>query len=447
MSSLLTETDMPDQRRRDLRLVVVEGSTWSLLVGCGETYFAAYVLAMGFNELAAGLVASVPTVCGAALQLITPWGVSRLGSHKRWVVISAAIQALSLLPLIIGAAVGSLPLGIVYFAVALYWAGGWSAGAAWNTWVGTLVPPRIRTRYFAMRSRWVQIFTLFGLTIGAWVLQSTKSGGIERWGFVIAFGIAMCARLVSTWLLSRQSEPEPLPAGHRVVPVRELLGRFGKGRDGRLLAYMLAVQTAVQISGPFFSPYMLAQLRFDYWTYFGLIAIAYCSKILTMQWLGTRGSTLGTANILRIGGLGMIPLSALWIFGESFWWLAIVQVLAGTLWGFYEFATFLLLLEHVAPHERTSVTSMYHFAYASAAVLGSMIGAAILHWVAPGLVESTGSAYLVVFGASGIARIATVVLLLRLVRVSIPVRPVVTDAMSLRPNLGTVGDPVAAADE
>jgi hypothetical protein len=54
----------PDQdRRRDLKLIVLDGMAWSILVGCGETYFAAFVLSLGMGEVAAGLVSSVPMVC------------------------------------------------------------------------------------------------------------------------------------------------------------------------------------------------------------------------------------------------------------------------------------------------------------------------------------------------------------------------------------------------
>ncbi len=428
--------------RRDLKLITADGLAWSVMVGCGETYLAAMVLALGLGELAAGLVASIPLVCGATLQLISPFAVHRLGSHRKWVLICAFIQAMAFVPLMLAAIHGSMPTWAVFLAVSFYWAGGWGAAAGWNTWVGTLVPRRIRTRYFALRNRAIQATTLVALTTGAALLDSFERAGHPLMGFMIAFGLATLCRLISCGFLWRQSEPTPMPEGHRVVPLREMLGRFRGGRDGRLLGYMLMVQMAVQISGPFFNPYMLAQLEFHYWSYLGLIAVAYVSKIGTMHVLGTSGSRLGAQTILRIGGVGMVPLSAMWIVSDSYGWLMLVQVAAGCLWGFYEFATFLLLLEHVAEHERTSVSSMYHFAYAAATVIGSMIGAAILKFGG-----ETRSAYLTVFAISGVVRLLTLGPLSGLLRLNTAIRPVVTETLSVRPNVGSVGDPILSASE
>ena len=71
------------------------------MVGLGETYLPAFALAVGLGELVAGLVASVPLLAGGVLQTVSPWGIRRLGSHKRWVVLCATVQSLTFLPLLL----------------------------------------------------------------------------------------------------------------------------------------------------------------------------------------------------------------------------------------------------------------------------------------------------------------------------------------------------------
>jgi hypothetical protein len=53
------------------------------MVGFGETYPPAFVLAVGLGEIMAGLIASVPLLAGGLMQLASPAGVRILGSHKR----------------------------------------------------------------------------------------------------------------------------------------------------------------------------------------------------------------------------------------------------------------------------------------------------------------------------------------------------------------------------
>ena len=62
------------------------------MVGLGETYIPAFVLAAGLGEVAAGLIATLPPLAGAVFQLVTPLAVRHLHSYRRWVVACAALQ-------------------------------------------------------------------------------------------------------------------------------------------------------------------------------------------------------------------------------------------------------------------------------------------------------------------------------------------------------------------
>ena len=130
--------------RKNLRNSVSDGAAFSVMVGIGETYFPAFVLALGMGEIAAGLIASVPLLVGAILQLISPAAVVWLGSNRRWVITCVALQAASFVPLVAAAVWGHMPAVGVFAAVSIYWGGGLGAGPAWNTWMETVVPFRVR---------------------------------------------------------------------------------------------------------------------------------------------------------------------------------------------------------------------------------------------------------------------------------------------------------------
>ncbi|MDH5566151.1 MAG: hypothetical protein OEY15_05705, partial [Myxococcales bacterium] len=130
--------------QRDLRAIVGDGVSFSVMVGLGESYLAAFVLAAGLGAVAAGLVTTVPLLAGSVLQLSTPAGVRLLRSHRRWVVLCAVLQAASFLPLIGGALLGRVSYATVFLAAAAYWGFGMGTGPAWNTWVGAIVPPNMR---------------------------------------------------------------------------------------------------------------------------------------------------------------------------------------------------------------------------------------------------------------------------------------------------------------
>ena len=152
--------------RRDLRAITADGVAANVMVGIGETYLPAFVLAISSSQVACGLVSTVPMVIGAAMQLGSPWAVRRLGSYRRWVVLTAVLQALGFVPLLIAALIGAMSIPTIFLVVSVYWATGMAGGTAWNAWAGTLVPERIRSAYFAWRTRFTQLGLMLGLAVG-----------------------------------------------------------------------------------------------------------------------------------------------------------------------------------------------------------------------------------------------------------------------------------------
>src|SRR5262245_2804074 len=164
--------DRSAQLRRDLRAIVGDGVAFSVMVGVGESYIAAFALAAGLGPITAGLVATLPMLVGAAFQLVTPAAVRWLGSSRRWVVLCASAQAASFAPLVIAALYGRISRPVLFLAAAAYWGFGMATSPAWNTWITQIVPRKIRSRFFAARSRWAQVAVLSGLLAGGLALQT-----------------------------------------------------------------------------------------------------------------------------------------------------------------------------------------------------------------------------------------------------------------------------------
>lgn len=427
--------------RRDLRLSHADAMLFSVMLGCGEAYFVAFALAIGTGELLAGLLSSVPLLAGALLQLASPWAVARLGSHKRWVVTTASLQAASFIPLAIAAFTGHMPAWLLFVCVGLYWAFNLGSTPAWNTWIGTVVPAPLRARFFASRTRSAQT-VLLGSLIGAGVLLhfagSGGSGESYHWVYGVLFVVAGLSRLGSTWCHTRITEPTPMPAGQRKVPFRSFLRGPKAVSGGRLLLYMLCLQVCVQISGPFFAPYMLEELGFDYTVFAGLLCCSYIGRVLAMPLIGRFAQRFGAGNLLWVGGLGILPLSAMWVISPSPYYLVFAQLLSGVLWGCYEMATMLLLLESIPANERTSVLTTQNALNASMIVLGASTGGLLFHLLGRGV-----HAYHILFLTSAFMRLGTVILLARVHPPEIKkIRPIVFRTVGIRPQFGAIDRPL-----
>lgn len=411
--------------QRDLKLNVADGATYGVMVGGGETYLQAFVLAIGLGEVFVGLVASLPVLIGSLLQLVSPIGVRYLKSHKRWVVLCAGLQALCFVPLIGASLTGRMSEAAVLIVASIYWAASLGTGPAWNTWQGTIVPREMRAKFFARRSRISQAATLLGFLVGGFALQYGKSSGDSAQLFLVfscLFGVSCICRILSTACLWLQSEPTPIPSNMRFLTLREQWGKFSSGPSGRLLVSAVGMQVGVHVAGPFFSPYMLKELNWEYWQFAVLLGVSYVAKILCLPLWGRVAHHTGAHRLLWIGALGVAPLAGGWVISSNYYWLLALQALAGSAWGAYELALVLLFFETIPETERTSLLTLYNVANSAALAAGSLIGAAILKTAG---VSITG--YLWVFAASTILRTLALLLLKR-----VPTRIVLSDNVPVR---------------
>lgn len=440
--SATSRTVERERLRHDLRAMTADGVAFSAMVGAGETFVPAFALALGLGEVTAGLVATLPMLAGAIVQLVTPLGVRRLDSHRRWVVGCAALQAASFLPLLAAASAGTMPALALYATASLYWAFGMATSPAWNTWVGTLVPRALRPRFFAHRNRWSQVALLAGLVAGGAILEAADRAGRPLAGFAALFAVALLARTASARFLASQSEPRPIPLGDTRVSLPAFLAHMRSAGHGRVLAFLLAFQLSVWIAAPFFTPYMLERLDLSYVRFTALTGAALGARVLLLPLLGRLAHRRGTRWLLWVGAVGILPLPTLWLVSDAFAWLFALQLVAGAVWAAFELATLLSFFEYIPAASRTTVLSMYNLANALAIAAGALLGTLILR-----AFEGSGGAFAVLFLASSAAR----VLALPLLR-GAPDRPAPEEApplrtLGVRPSAGAIQRPVLAGLE
>lgn len=420
--------------RRDLRFITSDGVLFSVHVGLGETYLGAFALAIGASPIVAGLVASLPMVAGGVLQLIAPRILPLFPSYRSYVVLGAAMQSASFLPLIVAALATSPPPILLFVCAAVYWAAGLATAPGWNAWMTQLVPARIRGAYFGRRQAVAQIGVLAGLTAGGLFLAA--AGG-DRRAFAILFAAACLGRVLSSYCLSRQSAPRGRPHPHG-LRIRQLLARAWRSRSRELIATILIVHFSVNLASPFFTPFFLVEREVSYGVFMALLAANFAGKIATYPLLGRIARRAGLRQLMAIGGLGIAPLPLLWpvmpipyIFG--------LQILAGMCWAAFELSVLLSFLDVSDDPERTSLLTTFQFLNSGVVAGASLGGGALLAALGIGR-----DAYLILFAVSAVARLMSVSVLLARARRGMAVEVPPLRILGVRPWGEAIVRPVAA---
>ncbi len=396
--------------RTDLRISTAEGTAANVMVGIGETYLPAFVLALTGSQLACGLVSTLPLVIGAMLQLASPWLLRLCGSYRRWVALCAALQAATFVPLLVAALTGRMGIVAVFALISVYWATGLAASGPWNAWMETRVPTRVRVPYFAWRTRIIQWGIVGGFLAGGAALQAADRFGVPLAVFALLFLVAAASRFLSTGLLAVQREPLP-PRRTPPMPLATVFRSLSVGENGRFLLYLMAAQAAVQIAGPYFNPFMLGELHFSYTIYALVVCTATVAKIYFLPTVGRIADRVGLRRVFWTSAVASVLVPALWLASSNWIYLVGVQVFSGMVWCAFDLATLLLFIETIPRQKRVDVLAVFNLANSVAMAGGSLLGAGILAALGAGR-----GAYLALFAISALARGLAIVVLVRIPR-------------------------------
>lgn len=425
------------QLRKDLRLSFIDGLAYSVMVGFGESFLAAFVLATGHSQLSAVMISTIPLFFGAILQLFTPWGMGKLKSYRRWLLLMAFLQACSLLVLAVLANF-SVSLFVIMAIVTLYWAFALGAGPAWNAWLNQLIPTTLRTHFFSQRARWCHATTFIGLFLGGLVLHYFRSLDQPILGFSLIFIIAASGRFLSYWSLASQTPPRSFQAVDLPLKWDDLKKLFPESQLSRLLFFFISFQFATNVASGLFTPFMLIQLKLSYLEYMALLSSALLTRFFTLNYAKPLVTRFGVRAIFMVAVFCIVPLPSLWIWQQDLPYLFVFQALSGFGWGFFELITFLTLFNDLPLKGRTTLLTVFNFLQSTALFVGAILGGFLLYKF-----SQTWQAYTLVFWVSTALRASSLMLLpgipwhLLKIKNWIEIRPI-----SVRAHGGLLGRPV-----
>ncbi len=389
--------------RKSLRYSVSEGAFAAAMVGFGESFFVAYALLLGAGTVQVGLLSALPQALGALLQFFSNRLIHAVGSRKRLVMQGAFLQALMYVPVTLIFFSGEPRIWHLLLFVCLYFAFGMVINPSWNSWMGDLVVENRRGVYFGRRSKVTGTASFIALLAAGYLLRQFEGDGTARQyeGFVIIFLLALASRMVSLLFLSKQYEPPYQVAREAEFGFLQFLKQPEFRNYRSFVLYLGLMNFGVFVSGPFFTPYMLNDLRMDYLTFTLVNASAIIIKVLSLPVWGRAVDRFGARRVMSLAGFMMPLVPVLWLVSGSVTWLLAVQIYSGFIWGGFEIATVGFIFDITTPQKRATGIAYYNMVNGFSVIVGAMLGSLIARHNAV-----FSSPYLLVFLLSGLLRFA-----------------------------------------
>lgn len=360
-----------------IRIAVIEGCAYHLMVGFGENYFAPFALWLGAGPLAIGLLTTLPLFFGALTQFFCPWFIVQFASRKKFVLTFVLIQGFLYAPIAL-APLLARPVAFLIAFVSLYQAAILVHVPAWNSWMADLVDETRRGEYFGFHKRATQAVFFAVTLVSGWLLnRAMRVFGIYG-GFTAFFIAALLARMASAALMSRQAEP-PLNLGdfEKIDYARELT-KVKHNHLSRLVAILAVIGFSIYVSVPFFAPYMLEKLGWSYSKFAICSALVLGGRFLFSPAWGKLCDEYGCRAMLLVSSFGISTVPLYWLLSDNFYFLCATQVVAGLFWSGYELSWFNFMMDSTTRGNRAQFFSLQQVAGNLMMVLGAVIGGLIL---------------------------------------------------------------------
>jgi len=423
---------------RSLRYSVRDGVAWSLMFGAGETYLQAFAVFLKATTAQITLLTALPSMLGSVAQLVSAWVAGYAIRRKTLIFAGVALQSVAWLPII---ALALIPVGtsvaLLILAVVLYYIGGQFAAPPWSSLISDLVPERRRGRFFGRRTQLMSIMTFASLSAAGLALEFFEQRALAHWGFAAIFAVALGARLYSLAQLMRMHEPLARLAPLTLPPLGGLLERMRGSDFSRFALFVGFMNLAVAIASPFFTLYMLRDLRFSYVEFTVVSAFYVLMQFAALNLWGRLSDVFGNLRVVQVTSIVFPLLPVLWVLFPNFWAILVIQVISGFAWAGFSLAAGNFLYDVVPPEKRAAYSAV-HQTISNTAIFGGALIGGLLATRAPHEIQVVG--YTIVFTsglwlalcASSVARAVVIAVFLRRLREARPVRPISAAALAIR---------------
>lgn len=366
----------PDSR--SLSYAVKDGVYYSIMAGIGEGYISPFAIFLKATNSQIALLASIPPLLGALVQIISVNILNQMKDRMTVILTGVIAQALTWIPILL------LPFlfkpyapYLLIISVTAYFVFGNLATPAWNSLMGDIVPEKTRSTYFGYRNKMMSIFTLGALSLGGLILHGTEKLGNPWTGFSFLFAAGLTARLISAYCLSRMSNPPYKIDDKDDFGLIEFFADFRRSSFVRFVVYTGLMHLSVMVAAPFFSVYMLRDLRFSYLQFMLVSAMAVLVQYFTLHNWGKFGDKFGNRMILVITGFTLPLVPVLWLFSANFYYILLIQMLAGFSWAGFSLSMGNFIFDAIPQPRRARSVAIFNVLNA----IGIFSGAAIGGWL------------------------------------------------------------------
>lgn len=358
--------------KQTVKLSHFEASLFALMFASTESFLTYYAVKQNITSFELAILSTIPLLLGAFAQILVPKFVSEknLGVSVVWTMVIQIIGLVGILHTVYQ----HFSYNALLIYASVYFIGGQASTPLWIDWASRIIPKRHFRKYLANRNQFTWSLILF------FYLSFAFLAHFAPWFKIITiFIVGAMARIISC-LLQYFLIRKPLPV--RAIHQNLLDEKINLEIKTKKLLFSFIFLTAlfrfsVMMSGPFFVPFMLNDLKLSMSKFVILSSITFFGRALFFKRWGRVGKEYSAFLGVIIAALYISSIPLLWTFSRNLNYLIAVEIISGIAWGGLELNQVLMIQNFI--HQKSRVYLGVHMALTNFfGVLGAIFGSYLM---------------------------------------------------------------------
>ncbi|WP_414586894.1 MFS transporter [Scytonema sp. PCC 10023] len=362
-------------------------------ITCSGILLSNFLVELDASPMVFGMLSSIAMI----VNLIQPLGAylsERTTSRFRYSLLTNGTSRLLWLLLVIG--IAALSLGrinshqVVMLVLVIVLLTNLSAAfdsSSWLSWMATLVPRRLRGRYFGLRNSLASLTNLVCVPLAGLAVSKWPGGTLQGYGVVLFVGVISGLISLGCQYFQVDVNPQEQNAAAMKSSAQKAVSDDANNATAedsiwknsnflKFLLYFSSWMFAANLSLPFFNMYMLGTLNLEVsWvTFYGSLQ-AGANLLMLIIW-GRLADKIGNRPILLVVGMVAASVPVLWLaiganlidLWDLWLWLPLIHIFIGGNWAALDLCNNNLHIE-VTPVKNKSIY------FATTAAVGGVSGA------------------------------------------------------------------------
>ncbi len=370
-------------------LIMAEAAFASMVLQLTNPFYQLFAKAMGADDVAIGLISSLPSFCSLFVLLPASLYIDRVPDKKKFLCTMITVCGLILPIVALSPFLGDRGYWFFIIGISLWNIPYICYTISWQSYFSDLFPPSKRALPYSRRMMMTNMIPAFTImACGVIISYVCKTTADKIFSYQMFFTLAFVASIFQRWSIQKTQCPPPAAASAPVasgnfasVLFKDLLKAVKALKDNKrflvFLVLLFIFYFSWQMAWPLFFLYLINHIGYNEFMKCALDVSGLLAFAITSTWWGRRIQKKGPGEP-TLWGLLICATCPAWIaFGSNFWFILANYVISGMTAPGFQLGLFNDMLENLPEENKTLNIGIYNMVIQISNFVAPLVGVAL----------------------------------------------------------------------